>query len=99
MIKQILSKVSGKKSKSSKNTDFSGTISPNSTSSSSKRSDYGSGNSRKLVNSDISAPLNPRFSSSEKNFRNGGHVSVSYEALPSFRDVPSSEKQNLFIKK
>nr|XP_043636235.1 serine/threonine protein phosphatase 2A 57 kDa regulatory subunit B' theta isoform-like [Erigeron canadensis] len=99
MIKQILSKVSRKQSKSSKNQDFSGTQSSNITSSSSKRSDLSSGNSRKLVNSDISAPLNTRFNPNEKNFRNGGPVSVSYEALPSFRDVPSSEKQNLFIKK
>ncbi|XP_057858820.1 serine/threonine protein phosphatase 2A 59 kDa regulatory subunit B' gamma isoform [Cryptomeria japonica] len=29
----------------------------------------------------------------------GNQNTVSYESLPSFRDVPSSEKQNLFIKK
>lgn len=107
MIKQILSKVSRKQSRSSKNQDSSSNQTPNlsssSSSSTSKRSDIGSGNSRKLVNADISAPYsvssNTRFTPSEKNFRNGGPVSASYEALPSFRDVPSSEKQNLFIKK
>lgn len=30
---------------------------------------------------------------------NGNSASFSYEALPGFKDVPSSEKQNLFIKK
>uniref|UniRef100_A0A1D1ZHJ5 Serine/threonine protein phosphatase 2A regulatory subunit n=1 Tax=Anthurium amnicola TaxID=1678845 RepID=A0A1D1ZHJ5_9ARAE len=30
---------------------------------------------------------------------NGNSVSSTYEALPGFRDVPSSEKQNLFIRK
>uniref|UniRef100_A0A803QL92 HAUS augmin-like complex subunit 6 N-terminal domain-containing protein n=1 Tax=Cannabis sativa TaxID=3483 RepID=A0A803QL92_CANSA len=30
---------------------------------------------------------------------NGNSLVSSYEALPSFRDVPNSEKQNLFIKK
>ncbi|KAI4336628.1 hypothetical protein L6164_015129 [Bauhinia variegata] len=30
---------------------------------------------------------------------NGNSVSLSYEALPAFRDVPNSEKQSLFIKK
>ncbi|XP_076940494.1 serine/threonine protein phosphatase 2A 57 kDa regulatory subunit B' theta isoform-like [Bidens hawaiensis] len=99
MIKQILSKVSRKQSKSSKNQESLGTQNPNFISSSSKGSDLASGNSRKLVNSDISAPLNTRFNPNETYFRNGGPVSVSYESLPSFRDVPSAEKQNLFIKK
>ncbi|KAK1415803.1 hypothetical protein QVD17_31590 [Tagetes erecta] len=99
MIKQILNKVSRKHSKSSKNQENSGTQNPNLTSSSSKRSDLASGISRKLVSSDISAPLSTRFNPNEANFRNGGFVSVSYESLPSFRDVPSTEKHNLFIKK
>lgn len=30
---------------------------------------------------------------------NGGSASPPFEALPSFKDVPSSEKQNLFLKK
>lgn len=30
---------------------------------------------------------------------NGGSTSPPFEALPSFKDVPSSEKQNLFLKK
>lgn len=99
MLKQILNKVSRKQSKSSKNQESYGNVTPNSTSSSSKRSDLGTGNSRKLVNADISSPLDTRFTPIEKNFRNGTPVSVSYEALPSFRDVSSNEKQNLFIKK
>ncbi|XP_076893060.1 serine/threonine protein phosphatase 2A 59 kDa regulatory subunit B' eta isoform-like [Bidens hawaiensis] len=89
MIKQILSKVSRKQSKYSKNQESFGT----------QNSNLASGNSRKLTSSDISAPLNPRCNPNDTNSRNGGRVSVSYESLPSFRDVPSSEKHILFVKK
>ncbi|KAF3958349.1 hypothetical protein CMV_016738 [Castanea mollissima] len=44
-----------------------------------------------LVLSRLPQVVNPKL--------NGNLVNGPYEALPGFRDVPGSEKQNLFIKK
>ncbi|KAJ0236625.1 Serine/threonine protein phosphatase 2A 59 kDa regulatory subunit B' gamma isoform [Hirschfeldia incana] len=41
----------------------------------------------------------PSSKPSTKSSNSNGANSVAYEALPSFRDVPTSEKPNLFIKK
>ncbi|KAL3644459.1 hypothetical protein CASFOL_009639 [Castilleja foliolosa] len=103
MIKQILSKVSRKHSKSS------GDSSSSSNSlSTSKKSVVGS--KKSSINSDdaISAPFsilnivnnNPEIKSRDKNsLSNYNSIPASYEPLPSFRDVPTSEKHYLFIKK
>ncbi|CAA2996526.1 serine threonine phosphatase 2A 57 kDa regulatory subunit B theta isoform-like [Olea europaea subsp. europaea] len=102
MIKQILSKIPKKNMKSASDSSSS------SNSSNSKRSEGGSKRLSSEVDGVISAPFSAMSigNNSEGNFLrdknfmvNGNLVSASFEALPSFRDVPSSEKQNLFIKK
>ncbi|XP_031479441.1 serine/threonine protein phosphatase 2A 59 kDa regulatory subunit B' gamma isoform-like [Nymphaea colorata] len=58
-----------------------------------------------ILNRDPGVNLEPALSSKlpsidHMNARKGNDYSVgNYQALPAFRDVPSSEKQNLFIKK
>lgn len=92
MIKQIFGKKNPKKqSKTAAST------------SSSKKSD---GGSKKVANTVISAPYSVSASTGDKFVRdgtlklNGNLVAASnYDALPSFRDVPNSEKHNLFIRK
>ncbi|XP_010907764.1 serine/threonine protein phosphatase 2A 57 kDa regulatory subunit B' theta isoform isoform X1 [Elaeis guineensis] len=106
MIKQILGRLPRKPSKSADNRDSSGGSTPSLSSSST------SSRSGDLLNSSFSDPssqvlpgLNPglnhgsRYSPAVQLKLNGSLVSPAYEALPSFRDVPSSEKQNLFMKK
>ncbi|KAL2547169.1 Serine/threonine protein phosphatase 2A 59 kDa regulatory subunit B' eta isoform [Forsythia ovata] len=103
MIKQILSKIPKKNIKSAGDSSSS-----SSSSNSSKRSEGGSKRLSSAVDGVISAPFSAMSigNNSEVNFLrdknfmvNGNSVSASYEALPSFRDVPTSEKQKLFIKK
>ncbi|CAN4124058.1 unnamed protein product [Withania somnifera] len=91
MIKQIFGKKNPKKqSKTAAST------------STSKKSD---GGSKKVANTVISAPYSLSASKGDKFVRdgslklNGNLVAASYDALPSFRDVPNSEKHNLFIRK
>ncbi|KAK4488788.1 hypothetical protein RD792_004577 [Penstemon davidsonii] len=103
MIKQILGKIPRKHSKSSSD--------PSSSSSSSTTSKRNEGGNKRLstaIDDVISAPYsvlslgnNPENKLPlDKNSRfNGNPIPASYEALPSFKDVPSSEKQLLFIKK
>ncbi|KAG7547475.1 Armadillo-type fold [Arabidopsis suecica] len=98
MIKQIFGKLPRKPSKSSHNNDSNpngeGGVNsyhiPNSGSSISKPSSKSSASNG--ANGTVIAP-----SSTSSNRMN--QVNGVYEALPSFRDVPSSEKPNLFIKK
>ncbi|KAG9147270.1 hypothetical protein Leryth_018010 [Lithospermum erythrorhizon] len=100
MIKQIFGKIPRKNSKSS------GSSSTTSRSNSSKKRD---GTSKKVgsPNSAISAPssFSTGYNSGDKFGHNGNQrmngelIPASYEALPSFKDVPNSEKQNLFIRK
>ncbi|XP_051116318.1 serine/threonine protein phosphatase 2A 57 kDa regulatory subunit B' theta isoform-like [Andrographis paniculata] len=104
MIKQILGKLPRKNSKSAGESN---------SSSSSSAASRKSGGNRRLGNASdeiISAPqsvLSSGSNSEDKVVRdkggfrrlNGNLDSVPYEALPSFRDVPTSEKQNLFIRK
>ncbi|KAL2559908.1 Serine/threonine protein phosphatase 2A 57 kDa regulatory subunit B' theta isoform [Forsythia ovata] len=103
MFKQILNKIPRKHSKSAKDHKLSSSSSNNS-----KRSEAGSEKISSAVNEVISAPHsvlsvgnNPEdeFFRDRKSKENGNPVNVLYESLPSFEDVPSSEKQNLFIRK
>ncbi|XP_077250483.1 serine/threonine protein phosphatase 2A 59 kDa regulatory subunit B' eta isoform-like isoform X2 [Tasmannia lanceolata] len=107
MIKQILGKLPRKLSKSAENREFGGIANPSSNSSTnSRRSDlasnqFGHLNNPVLLGSNLAPSLNhgnklPQFANLKLNENS---VSLSYEALPSFRDVPSSEKQGLFIRK
>ncbi|KAI4343360.1 hypothetical protein L6164_010718 [Bauhinia variegata] len=113
MFKQILSKLPRKSSKASEFREQGGSGSGNrnyavysSTSSTPGGSDLGSS---KYGNSSITqAPFSAfdarryhddRVITGANVNPNGNSVSLSYEALPAFRDVPNSEKQSLFIKK
>ncbi|WOK94513.1 serine/threonine protein phosphatase [Canna indica] len=102
MIKQFLSRLPRKQSKSGDKRDsFAGVSPPSSTSSTSSR-DGDLANSRVTI-------LPPGFDSGFSHLSqhthavmsksNGNTVMPSYEALPSFKDVPSSERPILFIKK
>ncbi|XP_048318505.1 serine/threonine protein phosphatase 2A 57 kDa regulatory subunit B' theta isoform [Ziziphus jujuba] len=108
MFKQILSKLPRKSAKSAENREYGGSHTTYSNASTSSRGN-GLGHS-KSGNSVASFPASNYASEvglihSNKNVRgansklNGTPISSYYEALPGFRDVPSSEKQNLFIKK
>lgn len=99
MFKQILSKLPRKSSKSVENRDSS------SASTSSRSGELGT---RKSGNLGANYALEVGQNNGNKNARianvksrpNGFPVSsLSYEALPAFRDVPSSERQSLLIKK
>lgn len=101
MIKQILGRIPRKPSKSSQNDAYNdggvNGIGPNSINSS-KSSNSGSGNSR--TSNGALAPQSSKSNQSKKPGQVGPLLfSGAYEALPSFRDVPSAEKQGLFIKK
>lgn len=105
MIKQFLSKLPRKSSKSGGNHEFSG----NSISSSNS---YGTSKSNNNGNSKtgeaISRPVSSQYSG-PNTVQNQGPIGINtrlnrnpvftYEALPGFRDVPNAEKQNLFIRK
>ncbi|XP_010682885.2 serine/threonine protein phosphatase 2A 57 kDa regulatory subunit B' theta isoform [Beta vulgaris subsp. vulgaris] len=104
MIKQILGRLPKKPSKSADARDglsssvLSGT----------KTSDSGghkSGNGKDVPHQGVHPPSNSdlshgnKLSQAEDSNANDGFVTNPFEALPSFRDIPISEKQNLFIKK
>ncbi|KAM7506544.1 hypothetical protein LguiA_016997 [Lonicera macranthoides] len=111
MIKQILNRLPKKPSKSTtENRDGGASTLPSNASTSSRSSDLlsnRSGNSNAVPlphgsNSNANAGVNhgnklPQSLNSKVN--GNSTISSSYEALPSFRDVPNSEKQNLFLKK
>ncbi|KAE8697444.1 Serine/threonine protein phosphatase 2A 59 kDa regulatory subunit B' zeta isoform [Hibiscus syriacus] len=89
MIKQILNRLP-RKSKSSDNRDGrTFTSSSNASTSSSNR--YANPSSGLNQGNKISQVVNAKL--------NGNTFAASFEALPGFRDVPNSEKQNLFIRK
>lgn len=110
MIKQILSKFpSRKSSKTSENREHGGTGSQSlysNASTSSRCNDFGTSKSGNSVSSqpasnyasDMGSYYGNKFGQGSNVKLNGNSVS-SYEALPGFKDVPSSEKQGLFIKK
>lgn len=103
MIKQILGRLPRKPSKSGDPAGGSSTASLHS-STSSRNGDLS--NNRPSSLSSLAPPgsnsgihYGGKFSSVVSPKANGILVNPSYEALPGFRDVPSSEKQSIFIKK
>ncbi|KAH9603711.1 hypothetical protein KSS87_007462 [Heliosperma pusillum] len=102
MFKQILGKIPRKSSKSSEGKEHKGvSVVGSNASSSVRKSDVGSNKANlKSQGSNGVSGLGQenKLSQTVDSMMNGISLS-SYEALPSFRDVPSSEKQNLFIKK
>ncbi|KAL4354447.1 hypothetical protein GQ457_06G034020 [Hibiscus cannabinus] len=108
MIKQILNRLPRKPSKSSDNREGGTFTSSSNASTSSRNSDLASnrypnssGASFSGFNSTPSSGLNQgnKISQAVNAKLNGNTFAASFEALPSFRDVPNSEKQNLFIRK
>ncbi|KAK2969787.1 hypothetical protein RJ640_028067, partial [Escallonia rubra] len=107
MIKQILNRLPRKPSKSTDNRDGGSTVSSNASTSSrssdlsSNRSGNSNATSLYSVNSTPNSGLNhgSKFPQAINLKVNGNSAVTPYEALPSFRDVPNSDKQNLFIKK
>lgn len=108
MFKQILKKLPRKSSKSAENREIGGTPTTSTNASTSlKNSDVGSNRSGKqnLVSlSALTLDSNSGDNHGNKlprgvNSKLNGNLVTPYEALPSFRDVPNSEKQNLFIRK
>ncbi|CAL9152823.1 unnamed protein product, partial [Musa hybrid cultivar] len=106
MIKQILNRLPRKPSKSSDSRDsVTGPTPPSSSSSiSSRNGDVQAGRITNLSNQ-IPPGSSPGINQLNKyapavNSRpNGNYVVPVYEALPSFKDVTSSEKQSLFMRK
>ncbi|KAL8528147.1 hypothetical protein ACS0TY_005815 [Phlomoides rotata] len=102
MITKIF-KLPRKQNKSADNRDGGGSSTyPSNASTTSRNAGSRSGNSNTAV-SGMNSALNSGPSYGNKlqdplNTRLNGNAG-SYEALPSFKDVPNSEKQNLFIKK
>ena len=108
MLKQILSKLPRKPSKNADNREHGGSNATFlSSSTSSRSSDLGTSKSGNSITShvalnyasDIGPYYDKKFARGANPKPNGIPVSSFYEALPGFRDVPSSEKQSLFIKK
>ncbi|KAE8734591.1 Serine/threonine protein phosphatase 2A 59 kDa regulatory subunit B' zeta isoform [Hibiscus syriacus] len=109
MIKQILNRFPRKPSRSSDNREGGGTSTLSSNASTSSRSSdlasncyaNSSGSTFSGFNSTPNLGLNQgnNFSQAVNAKLNGNMVAASFEALPSFRDVPNSDKQNLFIRK
>lgn len=109
MFKQFLSKLPRKSSKSADSRDNGGSSNPYANASINSRSgEVGSAKSGALnpMSSSASNHASDKGSNhGNKTSRNsnvqlnGYLVSSAYEALPGFKDVPSSEKQHLFIRK
>ncbi|KAF8399856.1 hypothetical protein HHK36_015727 [Tetracentron sinense] len=107
MIKQILGRLPRKLSKSAENHELGGTSTPYSNASTSSRNSdlvsnwNGNQKSTSLLgpNSGSNSGLNHGNKLPQVVKVNGNSETSSYEALPGFKDVPSSEKQNLFIRK
>ncbi|KAL1564265.1 serine/threonine protein phosphatase 2A 57 kDa regulatory subunit B' theta isoform-like [Salvia divinorum] len=101
MIKNFLNKLPKKQAKSAESRDGgSSTLSSNSSTTSASSARSGNVNSTGN-NSTQNSGVNHGNKLHEPlhNKANGSSPPVPYEALPSFRDVPSAEKQNLFIRK
>uniref|UniRef100_A0A2P2MTT5 Serine/threonine protein phosphatase 2A regulatory subunit n=1 Tax=Rhizophora mucronata TaxID=61149 RepID=A0A2P2MTT5_RHIMU len=109
MIKQILNRFPKKPSKSAENREGGGTSTSSlNASTSSKNSElanskYGSLSNTALPDinsaSNVGSYYGNKLAQAVNSKLNGNQPTPSYEALPSFRDIPNSEKQNLFIKK
>lgn len=99
MIKQILNKLPRKPSSKSSQNDGMAFNSMNSGVSSTPKSTSSSGKSSNS-NKNVNGTHTPNVKSNiGKKAGQLGSTQAAYEQLPSFRDVPSSEKHNLFIKK
>lgn len=96
MIKQILNRLPRKPSKSAESRDGGNSIS--SSNPYSRSNDLTSGRSANLNSTPLPGP-NSTLNSGLSSKLNGNATASSYEALPGFREVPTSEKQNLFIRK
>jgi serine/threonine-protein phosphatase 2A regulatory subunit B' len=108
MIKQILNRLPKKSSKSADSRDGSGTSTSSSNASTSSRNSdlvsnrYGSLSAASLPDFNSGPNLGSGYGnklSQAVNSKLNGNQPIPYEALPSFRDVPNSEKPNLFIRK
>ncbi|KAL6325205.1 hypothetical protein AAG906_023050 [Vitis piasezkii] len=109
MIKNILNRLPRKPSKSAENRDGGGaSISSSNASTSSRSNDlvnnrFGNFNATSLSGANPTSNSGPNYGNKipqAVNMKlNGNSAAASYEALPSFRDVPNSEKQTLFIRK
>jgi serine/threonine-protein phosphatase 2A regulatory subunit B' len=106
MLHKILSKLPRKSSKSAENREHGGSHTTFSIASTSSRSsDLGTSKSGNSIASHTApnyasdvGPYYDKFARGANPKANGNSFSF-YEALPGFKDVPSSEKQSLFIKK
>ena len=105
MFKQILSKIPRTSSKSLENQDHqSVSIAGSNASTSVRKSDVGSNKSNNQHNlgsngaSNVGQNQGKKLPRTVESMMNGVMLS-SYEALPSFMDAPSSEKQSLFMRK
>lgn len=102
MFKHILSKLPKKSSKSSKNQEFHAPFTPVLDISTSSSNKFGNPINTSLATlysaSNIGHNQPDKLSVGAKSKLNGKSV-AAYEALPSFRDVPGSQKENLFIRK
>ncbi|KAA3483303.1 serine/threonine protein phosphatase 2A 57 kDa regulatory subunit B' theta isoform-like isoform X1 [Gossypium australe] len=109
LSQKILGRLPRKPSKSSDNREFGGSSAPPLSNPSHSRSSDIVGNHRLLIDN---APLPGPNSASTFGYSHGSRLSqvvdqklngnsgtAPYEALPGFKDVPSSEKQNLFLRK
>ncbi|KAK5837467.1 serine/threonine protein phosphatase 2A 57 kDa regulatory subunit B' theta isoform-like [Gossypium arboreum] len=104
MLKQILSKLPRKSSKSADNREHGGhhnAYYSNVSGGGSRSSDFGTGKSGNLSVSSFAvsnSTADVGWKSADLK-QNGNHMLSSYEAMPAFKDVPTSERQNLFVKK
>ncbi|XP_027340930.1 serine/threonine protein phosphatase 2A 57 kDa regulatory subunit B' theta isoform-like [Abrus precatorius] len=110
MIKQILGRLPRKPSKSADNREFGASSTPSLNTTGTRAADVVTGdpvisNSTSNHGPDVASISAYGQGSSVPavvNSKENGNVNAMatlYEALPSFRDVPNSEKQNLFIRK
>lgn len=108
MIKQILGKLPKRTSKSSDNREFGASSTPSLITTGTRAADVVT--SEPVVSNSTSLHLPDAASSSAygpgskvpsfvNSKVNGNAMITPYEALPSFREVPNSEKQSLFIRK
>lgn len=108
MFKQILGKLPRKPSKSAENRELGSSASPFPNASTVSRSSDPMSNRSGYPNNPVHPGSNSgansvgygnKYPQIVNSKLNGSMAAPAYEALPGFRDVPSSEKQNLFIKK
>ncbi|ONK57177.1 uncharacterized protein A4U43_C10F17390 [Asparagus officinalis] len=92
MIKQILGRLPKKASKSSEHRDAGG-------GSGSSLANFSRGGDLLSTRASVQGHNHGKQNHPQLSSKTNGNSATPYETLPSFRDVPSSEKPNLFIKK